>query len=220
MIEFLRGTLLKKGDGHVVLDVGGVGYGMDVPLTAFSSLPEIGQPAEFVVYFHVQMAQGAAGFSLYGFLAERDRELFLVLISAPGIGPSKALDIMSAIQPDDLARAVLSGDLLLLGKLKGIGKKTAEKLIVNLRDKMKRYALEYIGPEPAAGTGARSMTPAQRPIEGIPTGAAALRDAVEALESLGVKPLTAERAALKAYDILGSEAATAELVKEALKHRK
>lgn len=223
MIEFLRGTLLKKENGHVVVDVNGVGYGLEVPLTALPSLPDVGQPVELLVYFHLQMAQGAAGISLFGFLTGRDRELFEVLLTAPGIGPSKAIDILSSIAGEDLVRAVLQGDLALLGRLKGIGKKTAEKLIVNLRDRMKRFALAHALPESAPPSGGRPGT-GTRP-EGAPppppgAGGAALREAVEALESLGVKPLVAERAARKAFEILGPEAEVAELIKEALKHRR
>lgn len=222
MIEFLRGTLFKKDHGHLVIDVNGVGYGIDVPLTALGTLPEIGQPVELLVYFYMQVTQGATGISLYGFLSEKDRELFEVLLGAPGIGPSKAIDIMSSIAADDLAHAVLRGDIAMLGRAKGIGKKTAEKLVVNLRDKMKRFAMLHVGPETAAGAdGAGGAGGGGMVSPGAAlSGSAALREAVEALESLGVKPLVAERAALKALEVLGGTASVAELIKEGLKHRR
>lgn len=219
MIEWLRGTLLRKEGDHVIVDVNGVGYGLDVPLTAVPGLGEPGQTVELEVYLHVTVGQAGGGFSLYGFPTEKERELFLVLLSAPGIGPAKALDIMSAVRPEELVQAVLQGDLNSLGRLKGVGKKTAEKLVVNLRDKMKRYVMFYGMPESAAA--AEGAVRSRAGGGGVSAGGgASLREAVEALEALGVKPLIAERAAQKALEVLGAQATTAELVREGLKHRK
>ena len=204
MIEYLRGTLLKKDGGHVVVDVGGVGYGVDVTLPTLAGLPEVGQSAELHTYFHVaeQLMR------LYGFGSEAERDVFEVLISTSGIGPKTAIGILSAIEIGDFARAVLRNELSTLMRIPGVGKKTAERLVVELRDKMKSFAATVgeVGPRPDAR-------------DGIPAPSGPLATAIAGLVALGCKPVVAERAIQRATEVLGPEASTEDLVREGLKHR-
>jgi len=201
MIELLRGTLAAKNPGHVIVDVGGVGYGADVPLTTSSLLPPVGEGVVLHTYLYVQESI----LRLYGFLTVQEREIFEVFLGTSGIGPKTALGILSSIEIDAFAQAILRGDLAKLVKIPGIGKKTAERLILELREKMAVFAAAV-----PAGSG-RIMSNSARP--------AALADTMAALEALGCKPPVAERAALAAWEILGPAAGVEELLKEGLKHR-
>jgi Holliday junction DNA helicase RuvA len=136
-------------------------------------------------------------------------------LGATGIGPKTAIAILSTIEVSAFATAVLQQDLKTLTRIPGIGKKTAERLAVELRDKMKEYA--FAAPASANGAGVAGERGASG--GGVVIAGAAIREAVEALEALGCKPLVAERAVQKAAEILGPEAAVPDLVKEGLKHR-
>ncbi|MGI8907036.1 MAG: Holliday junction branch migration protein RuvA [Candidatus Sumerlaeaceae bacterium] len=209
MIEYLRGTLLHKTEGHAAIDVAGVGYGVEVTAAAFAALPRAGEPAELHTYLYVQEAI----LRLYGFASRDERSLFEVFLGASGIGPKTAIAILSSIEVAAFATAILQGDLKTLTRIPGIGKKTAERLAVELRDKMKEYAFATA----ASSNGARNDADVSA---GTPyIVGSVIREAVEALEALGCKPLVAERAVQKAADILGTEAAVPDLVREALKHR-
>jgi len=201
MIEYLRGIVIEKSDAHAILDVNGVGYGVEVTAAASASLSR-GEEGELHTYLYVQ--EGVM--RLYGFYSRQERELFEVFIGTSGIGPKTAVAILSSIEMATFARAILQGDLKTLTKIPGIGKKTAERLAVELRDKMKYY-LNVEAPVVAGGSGESAA--ASDP----------LREAIEALEALGCKPIVAERAALKAAEILGAGATVSDLVREGLKHR-
>lgn len=207
MIEYLRGTLLQKADGHAVIDVAGVGYGLEITAAASAALPRAGEPAELHTYLYVQ--EGVL--RLYGFASRDERSLFEVFLAANGIGPKTAVAILSSIEVAAFATAILQGDLKTLTRIPGIGKKTAERLAVDLRDRMKEYASAPSINSRAAGDGSPSASPY--------IAGAAIREAVEALEALGCKPLVAERAVQKAVEVLGGEAPVPELVREGLKHR-
>ena len=210
MIEYLRGTLLHKADSHAVVDVNGVGYGLDITAAASAALPRAGEPAELHAYLYVQ--EGIL--RLYGFATRDERSLFEVFLGASGIGPKTAIAILSSIEVAAFATAILQGDLKTLTRIPGIGKKTAERLAVELRDKMKEYAFAGAAPSGNGAKGAAAMGGGAPYIAG-----GTVREAVEALEALGCKPLVAERAVQKAVEILGNEAAVPNLVREALKHR-
>ncbi|MCX7717969.1 MAG: Holliday junction branch migration protein RuvA [Candidatus Sumerlaeaceae bacterium] len=211
MIEFLRGRILARDGTHIVLECGGVGYGVDVPLTTLARLPEAGAEAELHIYFHMN----EQAVRLYGFALGAERDIFEVLLGATGIGPKTALAILSATEIRTLARAVVFNDLSVLTRIPGVGKKTAERLVVELRDRLKPFA-DASGDEAVS-----SAAPARHAAAGapaVPQGPVALTAA--ALVELGCKPAIAERAALRAADLLGLDAPLEDLVREALKHRR
>ena len=210
MIEYLRGTLMSKTPDHVVVDVGGVGYGADVPRTTSATLGEEGAAVELFIHFHFT----DQAMRLFGFATSAEREIFMTFISISGIGPRTALGILSAIDAGAFAVAVVREDYATLTKLPGVGKKTAERLVVELRDKLKVFAAaarEGGGSEADGADGASSLGNASAP--------KALRETVAALVTLGCRLSVAERAAQRAFEILGEDAQVPDLVREGLKHR-
>src|ERR1017187_700722 len=132
MIAQLRGTLEDKRPNQVLVDVGGVGYLVHVPLSTFYALGDLHSNVTLLI--HTQVREDAI--SLYGFLSAREKHLFELLISASGVGPVLALKILSGMSVDDLVPAVRSGDLARLTRIPGVGRKTAERMVVELRDKL------------------------------------------------------------------------------------
>ena len=141
MIGLLRGTLIEKRPNQVLIDVGGVGYQVTIPLSTFAGLLPLHSQVTLLIYTHVREDQLA----LYGFLTAREKQCFELLISASGVGPSLALKILSGMGVEDLAPAIRSGDLVRLTQIPGVGRKTAERIVVELREK---FAAE----EPAGAT--------------------------------------------------------------------
>lgn len=144
MIAQLRGTLGDKRPNQVLVDVGGVGYLVHVPLSTFYALGDLHSNVTLLI--HTQVREDAI--SLYGFLSSREKHLFELLISASGVGPVLALKILSGMSVDDLVPAVRNGDLARLTRIPGVGRKTAERMVVELRDKL--AAMETPGPEPSS----------------------------------------------------------------------
>lgn len=132
MIAHLRGTLLSKKPGRVVLEVGGVGYKVFIPLSTYYDLDGEGAAVAFRIHTHVREDTMA----LYGFLTEIEEVLFQKLIAVAGVGPSLALKVLSGLEPHDLVEAIRQGDLRRLSSVPGVGKKTAERVVVELKDKM------------------------------------------------------------------------------------
>jgi holliday junction DNA helicase RuvA len=132
MIAQLRGTLGDKRPNQVLVDVGGVGYLVHIPLSTFYALGDLHSSVTLLI--HTQVREDAI--ALYGFLSAREKHLFELLISASGVGPVLALKILSGMSVDDLVPAVRSGDLARLTRIPGVGRKTAERMIVELRDKL------------------------------------------------------------------------------------
>lgn len=132
MIAYLRGTLLEKHPNQVVVDVQGVGYEVTIPVSAFSSLPEKG--AEVRLHIHTHVREDA--FSLFGFVTAVDKALFEKLITVSGIGPKLAVTALSGLAAPELASAIRSGALDQLVRIPGVGKKTAERMVLELRDKL------------------------------------------------------------------------------------
>jgi holliday junction DNA helicase RuvA len=132
MIGSLRGTLLEKRPNQVLLEVGGVGYVVQIPLSTFTSLAAPHSENTLLIHTHVREDQ----FSLYGFLTTREKHCFELLISASGVGPSLALKILSGMSLDELIPAIRKGDLAQLVRIPGVGRKTAERMVVELRDKL------------------------------------------------------------------------------------
>ncbi len=168
MIGFLRGILAHKHPPSLLLDVGGVGYEVDAPMSTFYQLPDTG--SEVTLHTHLVIRDDAH--VLFGFASEAERALFRALIRVSGIGPRLALAILSGLSPDEFQRCIQQGDSSALQRLPGIGKKTAERLIIEMRDRLPDAAATDI----AAG-GASDP----------------LREASEALVALGYKPQEAER---------------------------
>jgi Holliday junction DNA helicase RuvA len=168
MIARLAGTLIHKLPPLMVIDVGGVGYEVEAPLSVFYDLPEIGQAV--VILTHLSIKDDSH--TLYGFSGEAQRTVFRQLLKISGIGAKLALTILSGASSEELARYVAEGDTAALTRLPGIGKKTAERIIIELRDK-----LDVIPLASASGPGSRPVAPAS-----------AASEAITALNALGYKP--------------------------------
>src|SRR5579862_232595 len=132
MIAQLRGTLLDKRPNQVLIDVGGVGYQVHIPFSTYAAIGDLHSDATLLIHTHMR----EDGISLYGFLSSREKQCFELLISASGVGPSLAMKILSGMNVDDLVPAIRSGDLASLVRIPGVGKKTAERIVVELRDKL------------------------------------------------------------------------------------
>jgi holliday junction DNA helicase RuvA len=132
MIGSLRGSLIEKRPNEVLLEVGGVGYVVQIPLSTYTSLGSLHSENTLLIHSHVREDQ----FSLYGFFTAREKHCFELLISASGVGPSLALKILSGMSLDELIPAIRKGDLAQLVRIPGVGRKTAERMVVELRDKL------------------------------------------------------------------------------------
>lgn len=196
MIGRLRGTLLHKRPPHLLLEVGGVGYEVEAPMSTFYALPETG--AEVVLHTHLQVREDAH--NLYGFAAEAERALFRELLKVNGVGARVALAILSGMDAASFTACVQAGDTARLTRLPGIGKKTAERLIIELRDRL--GALDG-GATVSIASVAKSVV--QESAED---------EAVNALIALGYKPQESSRmiAAVKS-----DEMTTEDLIRQALK---
>ena len=190
MIGRLKGILVHKQPPWVVVDVHGVGYELEAPMSTFYDLPELGR--EVALFTHY--AQKEDSVSLYGFLREGERRLFRDVQKVTGIGAKIALAVLSGVSVDDFARLVQAGDVTALTRIPGIGKKTAERMVVELRDR-------------AADLGGG-------PIGGPGVPADAQSEAVVALQQLGYKPAEASRMVRDAA-ATGDDAAT--IIRKALK---
>ena len=176
MIGRLSGLLVQKQPPELLLDVNGVGYEVSAPMSTFYALPDVGE--DVVIHTHMVVREDAQ--LLYGFATESERALFRILIKINGVGPKLAITILSGIAAEDFVRCIHDNDTAALVRLPGIGKKTAERLIVELKDK--------VGTEDEAGES--SATPGS--IENT-TVKSPIGDAVSALISLGYKPNDASR---------------------------
>ena len=175
MIGRLKGILIHKAPPWLVVDVGGVGYELEAPMSTFYDLPELGREV-FLFTHHAQKEDSVA---LYGFLREAERRLFRDVQKVSGIGARIALAVLSGVSVDDFARLVQASDVAALTRIPGIGKKTAERMVVELRDR-------------AAELGGGTL-PGSTGLPGDP-----LSEAITALQALGYKPAEAERMARKA----------------------
>jgi holliday junction DNA helicase RuvA len=152
MIGLLRGRLLEKRPNQVILDVGGVGYLVAVPLSTFAALGEL--HAEVTLLIHTHVREDAL--ALYGFLSAREKHFFELLLGASGVGPSLALKILSGMNVEDLVPAIRTGDLVRLTKIPGVGRKTAERIIVELKDRLEAIAKEVDKPAAPSPAGAEA----------------------------------------------------------------
>jgi Holliday junction DNA helicase RuvA len=135
MIGRLRGILLEKQAPYLLLDVSGVAYEVQAPMTTFYRLPALGQ--EVILHTHLSITENLH--QLFGFFEQRDRSLFRTLIKVNGVGPKLAISILSGMEADDIARCVRDNNIKALTKVPGIGQKTAERLVIELRDRLKKW---------------------------------------------------------------------------------
>jgi Holliday junction DNA helicase RuvA len=141
MIGSLRGKLTDKRPNQILLDVGGVGYQVLIPLSTFAVLGALHDETTLLIHTHVREDQ----LSLYGFLTAREKQCFELLISASGVGPSLALKILSGMGIEELVPAIRKGDIAHLTRIPGVGKKTAERIVVELRDKLAVVEVREVG---------------------------------------------------------------------------
>jgi len=201
MIEYIKGRLKDKDLGHIVVETGGgVGYGMDISLATYEALPDNGQECE--VYTIVYVREDT--FRLFGFATKEERNIFEVLISISGIGPKLSFSILSHTSIDEFGAAIAAKDIHGLTRIPGIGKKTAERLCVELKGKLDAFT--------------KTEQKISIPIESESTGTP-IEDAISGLISLGVKPVIAGSAIHRASRALGEDATVEDLIKEGLKHR-
>ena len=181
MIGQLRGRLAEKRPNQVLVDVGGVGYVVLVPLSTFAALGELHTEVTLLIHTHVR----EDALSLYGFVSSREKHLFELLISASGVGPSLALKILSGMSVDELVPAIRGNDLARLTKIPGVGRKTGERMVVELKDKLEAVVIE-----------------AERPAASSPAGVEA--DVVSALVNLGYDARVAEKTVQEAREETGA----------------
>jgi Holliday junction DNA helicase RuvA len=132
MIAYLKGVLVHKSPGQVIIETGGVGYRAMIPLSTYFKLGEVREPAELLIYTHLT----DDSLSLYGFAAQEEKDMFLKLIGISGIGPKLAMNILSGIEPGDLEEAIRKSDVARIALVPGIGKKTALRITMELQDKL------------------------------------------------------------------------------------
>lgn len=190
MIAKISGALAHKIPGEVIIDVSGVGYQVFIPLSVFYRLPEIGEPV--TLHIHTHLREDAL--QLFGFLEQGEKQVFLLLNNVTGIGPKLAINILSGIPADDLARALKEGDQPRLVSIPGVGKKLAERMVVELRDKFLNLRTQ----QTAQGDGSQLM-----------------QDAVSALVNLGYRRPDAEKSVREIMQ--RGERPLPEVLKEALR---
>ncbi len=192
MISYLSGTLAEKRPTHLIVDVGGVGFFIQVPISTYDRAGAVGQPIKILTYLNVR----EDALQLFGFLTEGERDLFELLISVSGVGPQLAQKVLSGVSVNDFKRFVAAGDGRRLTTIPGIGKQTEERLVLELRDRIG----EVRGVEEAGGR--------------APTGKA--QDAVLALVALGATQAAAERAVGAVLDEEG-DLTVEQVIKRALR---
>jgi len=190
MIAHLRGRLLDKSPNRAILEAAGVGYDITISIPTFSDLPKLNE--EISLHIHTHVREDAL--ALFGFLRKEEKQLFEKLISVSGIGPKLAITILSGMSAELMVAAIRGNDLGMLTKIPGIGKKTAERMVLELRDKLE-------------GFGASAPAPALVPVE---------EDVLSALVNLGYQRNAAERAVTQAANGGGAGKSFESLFKDAL----
>ena len=198
MIAFLSGKLLEKQANSVILDVGGVGYEVTIPLSTFYELGEIGSEVQLRIFTHVR----EDAIQLFGFRTLRERELYLKLISVQGIGAKSGITMLSGMSADEIIAALRSDDLARLTSIPGVGRKTAERLVIELRDKVGDLAASGIPGSPTSRT-------IQKPEDAV------FDDALSALVNLGYQRNAAEKALQQAIKN-GAELSVQKLLRQSL----
>ena len=197
MIAHIQGGLNFKSPEYLIIDVDGIGYEVQVPLTTFYDLPDVGSTVSLHIHTHVR----EDALQLYGFQSREEKQLFVRLMSVAGIGPRLAVNILSGITPVELAETLLQGDLARLISIPGVGRKTAERIMVELRDKVPTLVLSPDVAIPAKRTADEAM----------------IEDALSALVNLGYKKRVAQKAVDGAIQRLEGEINLESLLKESLR---
>ncbi len=187
MIHFIHGILSDVTDGLVVVEAAGVGYGIHVPASVIGALPPIGEDIKIYTYFSLTQN----GVDLYGFLSPEDRAMFTMLLTVSGIGPKGALGILSALTPDDLRMAIVTGDSKAISRAPGVGNKTAQRVVLELKDKLDATEVFSSALDHGHGGGAAVDVGAAAGVYG------AQKEAVEALVALGYSNVEASHAVKK-----------------------
>lgn len=195
MIGRLRGKLLHKEPPSLLIDVAGVGYELEAPMTTFYDLPPVGE----TVTLHTHMVVREDAQLLYGFNREAQRRLFRGLLKVSGVGPRMALAILSGLSEDEFMQCIRNEDIARLSQAPGVGRKTAQRLVVEMRDKVFVQAATA-----ASGDGSRTVAAPPDPIG----------EAVSALIALGYKPIEASRAV---RSVSANDLTTEEIIRQALK---
>ena len=204
MIGRLTGELVEKLPPELLIDVSGVGYELEASMNTFYKLPDVG--TFITIYTHFVVREDAQ--LLYGFADKQERSLFRTLIKVNGVGPKLALTILSGISVEQFVQSVHHEDTAALVKLPGVGKKTAERLIVEMKDKIDRLAL------PKRTEFELSGSLSEQTMTALPDNRV---EAETALVALGYKPVQATKSIEAAADALGAGAATEDLIRQALK---
>ena len=203
MITFLQGKLVEALPTTVTVEVQGIGYEVLIPLSSFDRLPPVG--SELRLLTHLAIREDAH--VLYGFISPAERDLFRLLIhTVSGIGPKLALNVLSGMSVTGFCAAVAAGDFKALASISGVGRKTAERIVVELKDKLGALGG---GAMTVAGPGAGAAT--------LPAGDKKLNDATAALVALGFKPTDAYQTVRGALSLLGETATVEQLVRACLK---
>lgn len=200
MISYVKGTLEEVGNDHIIVDVNDIGYQVKVSLRVIEAMPAVGTVIKIYTYTYVREDMIA----LYGFLTKEDLNMFLLILGVNGVGPKGALSILSVFSAYDLQMAILSADARTIAKAPGIGAKTAQRLLLELKDKISmEEAMEQFSPvlETTGNTGSIDQE---------------RKDAVEALTALGYSPQESLKA-IKAVEIT-EEMSSEQILKAALKH--
>lgn len=197
MIHFIKGILAIKKPPEIVIDVNGIGYGLSVSMNTIYDLPEVGEPVSVLTVLIVREDSQ----TLYGFSSERERSLFQTLIKVNGVGPKSAITILSSIDPDSFVHCILANDTASLTRLPGIGKKTAERLVIDMRDRLDDWQGD--------------IKLDNSDLSAVQSAGGEKQDAISALVSLGYKPQEAKKAIDKIEDEgLNSE----QLIRQGLKN--
>ena len=194
MIAFLRGKFARKTPAQLIVDVNGVGYELQISLHTYSSISNK-EEGQVLTYLHIT----ENGQTLFGFYSQEEKDLFLQLISVSGVGASTARMMLSGLRPDEIIKALVQGNTKQLESVKGIGKKTAERLILELKDKVSKISVENT-------TGTLNVFPS------------AERDAVNALTGLGIAKPVADLAVKKVSESAKETLSLEDIIKQALKN--
>ena len=197
MIAFLTGKLLEKHANTAIVDVGGVGYEVSIPLSTFYELGEVGSDVALRIYTHVR----EDAIQLFGFKTTRERDLYLRLVSVQGIGPKLGITILSGMSSDEIILAIRTDGLAKLTAIPGIGRKTAERLVIELRDK--------IGELSGGGTTSEPSKESGLPLDSV------FEDSLSALLNLGYQRPAAEKA-VKQAAAEGTEMSVQKLLRRSL----
>ena len=196
MIDFLHGTLSERSPTRAVIDAGGVGYGVAISLTTYDQLPQPGAEVHLQIFTYVREDR----LDLFGFVDAQERRMFTMLLSVSGIGPNSAQTILSGMTVADLQQAITQASVSDLTQIRGVGRKTAERVVVELRDKV-------------SATIAQPQIPAGNSASGVAA------EAVLALVALGIAESAASKAVAKAVSTSDGEPSVQELIKRALRDR-